>query len=112
RRPKKSLGRGAAMQGFMTTAEVAAMLRRSVEWFYRNRRKLERRGFPSPVLANSYDPTAIQAWRLSQMPGPLRASASGGAAPAADADALTKELRANAEKLAVDQRRRRSRPVV
>ena len=95
------------MQDFLTTAEVAAMFRRSVDWFYRNRRKLERRGFPRPVVWNSYDPDAVSAWRRSQMPAPLRAALGDGAA--VDAAAMTEELRANAERLASGVRRRRSR---
>lgn len=62
-----------APRRYLTAADVAELLRMSVDRFYRRRRKLERaHGFPPPVAAVSngtflrYDPEAIGRWQAVQ----------------------------------------------
>lgn len=53
----------------LTTEEVAAILRKSTEWFYRNRDRLIREcGFPQPLrgLGTIWDNKAIEAWMDAQ----------------------------------------------
>lgn len=77
----------------MTPAEVAYVLGRDVQWFYRHKKRLIReRRFPAPVLGFDYDPLAIMAWRLAQMDPALRAVLEAAAltapAPVAVADVV------------------------
>ncbi len=62
-------------RALLNMAEVARKLGRSVEWFYRNRRRLEREhGFPASIagLGKRWDPAAIDAWLDRQMAPELR----------------------------------------
>jgi predicted DNA-binding transcriptional regulator AlpA len=57
---------------------AAARLGRSLDWFYRNRKRLEAaHGFPPPVggCGGRWDPAAIDAWLDAQLPAHLRQSA-------------------------------------
>lgn len=57
----------------LTTAEVAAKLRRSTRWFRAARRRLQARGFPAPLPELSRPPlwsaTAVDAWLARQADG-------------------------------------------
>jgi|SRR5262245_9258280 len=97
------------MERLLTLGEVAALFNRSVYWFYENRRKLERRGFPQPIARGAYDPEAIAAWRRAQMSPALRAVLGGEAGERAVADAVTDRLNANAKRLAAEWGRKRNR---
>jgi len=58
----------------LSTREVAELFGCTVDWLYRNRARLEAtRGFPKPLFTGRYDPLALLAWRLSQLPPALRA---------------------------------------
>lgn len=91
---------------FLSAGQVAYLLGgKTVDWFYRNRRKLEAQGFPKPCLGGCYDPLALYAWRLAQLEPGLRAVLAaahpaldvGAGEPTPDHEA---ELRANAERIA------------
>ena len=59
------------MRDLLKTAEVADRLGHHVEWFYKNRRRLEQDyGFPPPVrgMRHRWDPAAIDAWLDRQFP--------------------------------------------
>jgi hypothetical protein len=58
------------MMETLTAADVARGFRHSLGWFYRNRVRLEARGFPVPVdgLGLRWDPAAIDAWLNAQLP--------------------------------------------
>lgn len=48
----------------LTPKEVAGRLRRSYDWFLRNRKRLEQAGFPKPMpVVGNYDAAAIEQWR-------------------------------------------------
>lgn len=60
----------------LTRAQVAAELGETLDWFYRNRKRLERdHGFP-PALPGTngrkWDLKAINAWKDAQMPDHLK----------------------------------------
>ncbi len=58
----------------LSSAQVAQRLAHATHWFYRHKKRLiEREGFPPPVLANKWDPAAIDAWLDARMPAELRA---------------------------------------
>lgn len=85
----------------LSARALAALLGCSLDWLYRNRRRLEREtGFPEPLLRGHYDPLAIKAWRLSRLAPALRAELAA-ANDAADADGWGAELDRRAQALAV-----------
>lgn len=49
-------------------AEVASKLGHSKNWFYSNRRKLEKDGFPPPSLQGRWDNAAIDFWLDNLLP--------------------------------------------
>ena len=54
--------------------KVAALFNRSAHWWHKTgRARLEARGFPAPIDGGNYDPRAVDAWILLQMPPELRA---------------------------------------
>ncbi len=54
----------------LTAPQVAALLKRSLGWFQRNRASLEERGFPRPIdgLGMRWDSAAIEDWLDRQRP--------------------------------------------
>lgn len=66
----------------LTAPQVAALLKRSLAWFQRNRASLEAKGFPGPIdgLGMRWDSAAIGRWLDAQLPAQP-------ADPAADAEA-------------------------
>jgi hypothetical protein len=56
-------------------AQVAAFFGHHETWLYRRIKKLQDdKGFPRPLIGHRYDPLAILAWRLAQMPPACRAA--------------------------------------
>lgn len=55
----------------LTAAEVAARFRKSTDWFYDNRRKLEKKGFPKglPGVRGRWSAAAVDRWIGGEMPG-------------------------------------------
>ena len=55
----------------MTSAEIAAFLRRSVRWFYRHRRQLHALGLPQPAPVPGHPrwhPAGVYRWLEGPMP--------------------------------------------
>jgi len=62
-------------RALLNTRQVAARLGRTLNWFYRNKKRLENEHeFPHPVggCGGRWDPAAIDAWLDRQMPARLR----------------------------------------
>lgn len=62
----------------LSAQEVAALLHRQMNWFYKHRRRLEALGFPRPVpgMGRRWDPVAIRHW-LDKQAGLAPASPAG-----------------------------------
>jgi hypothetical protein len=70
-----------------STAEVAAALGHSVQWFYQRARALRAAGFPQPLpIVRRYDPAAVRAWIDRQQPQPTVSSSQTADAWAAELD--------------------------
>lgn len=57
-----------------SVGQVAAFFGHHTTWLHKRIRKLEAAGFPRPLIGHRYDPLAILAWRLAQLPPELRAA--------------------------------------
>lgn len=74
----------------LTPSEVAARLRRSLDWFRRNRRRLCAHGFPEPLpgtYCRLYSAAAVDRW------------IAGDACPASNDDAKLREAEAFRQRL-------------
>lgn len=94
------------MRDLLTYPEVAAALKVTREWFYRNHRRLVRQhGFPAPMpgMGNRWDPRAIELWQdgdLARQKLLPAAPAPPAAPPEEDGDAWAGILDRRAEALA------------
>lgn len=76
------------MRKLLSPAEVAEKLGFSLDWFYRNKNRLFKNGFPPPVFGNRrhararWDDGAIDLWLDLKMPADLRQAAGGNPAAA------------------------------
>ena len=85
----------------MTSADVAKKLTRSIDWFYRNRKRLEASGFPKtvPGFGKRWHPGAVAAFLAREAGRPVVESGTV-EIDAEDDAAWQKYLDARAEKIA------------
>ncbi len=78
----------------LTAAEVAARVRRSLNWFRRNRHRLQAEGFPAPLPGfhnRLWSTAAVDRWLAGEVPAPPVET---------EADAITLRIKERAKVIA------------